>query len=31
MALGDYLDTVLDIWTRGAIVSANVPPRGRKR
>jgi len=31
MALDDYLDTVLDVWTRGAIVSVNAPPRGRKR
>ena len=31
MALDDYLDTVLDVWTRGAIVTVNVPPRGRKR
>ena len=29
MALDDYLDTVLDIWTRGAILSS--APRGRKR
>ena len=28
MALDEYLDTVLDVWTRGAIVSA---PRGRQR
>jgi len=31
MALDDYLDTVLDVWTRGAIVPGNATPRGRKR
>ncbi len=29
MALDDYLDTVIEIWTRGAIVPS--VPRGRKR
>ncbi len=29
MALNEYLDTVIEIWTRGAIVSS--APRGRKR
>ena len=28
MELGEYLDAVLDVWTRGAIVAA---PRGRQR
>jgi AcrR family transcriptional regulator len=28
MALDEYLDTVLDVWTRGAIAAA---PRGRRR
>jgi AcrR family transcriptional regulator len=30
MALGDYLDTVLDVWSRGAI-REDPAPRGRKR
>jgi AcrR family transcriptional regulator len=29
LPLDDYLDTVLDIWTRGAIRSAKPTPRGR--
>ena len=31
MPLDEYLDTVLDVWTRGAVVSLDAPPRGRKR